>query len=380
MVDVLIGSDVCPMKRDLPHFQSGDAASIFNELLEEFEHADFSIVNLECPLTDQETPVSKSGPVLRADRSCINGFKQATISALGLANNHIMDHGPSGLSDTLEVCEQAGIATVGAGRNLDEARRVHVQEVGGVRLGVMAVAEHEFGIATADSWGANPLDPIEYMRTVKAERDKFDYLVVLVHGGNEGYPLPSPRLMNVCRFMIEEGADAVICQHTHVAGCYEAYMHGHIVYGQGNLVFDRYDDDAEYGHEGFLVRLSFGEGAPGMEIVPYWQSYGQAGTRRMSAQEDELFRQGLERRSEVLKDRVALEAEWARYCAGRGNRELSRVLGHNRLLTRLNRNGLLMRRLYSEQAILRLHNALRCEAHRDVLLTALDQAYQAEGR
>ena len=35
------------------------------------------------------------------------------------------------------------------------------------------------------------------------------------------------------RFIIEQGARMVICQHSHCAGCYEKYQNGHIIYGQG---------------------------------------------------------------------------------------------------------------------------------------------------
>ena len=43
--------------------------------------------------------------------------------------------------------------------------------------------------------------------------------------------------------MVHQGADAVICQHSHCIGCYEEYEGAHIVYGQGNFnfVFAGYD-------------------------------------------------------------------------------------------------------------------------------------------
>ena len=104
-----------------------------------------------------------------------------------------------------------------------------------IKIGFIGLSEHEFSLATEESWGANPLDLIDYIRNIKANSSEYDYLVVLLHGGSEHYPFPSPRLMETCRFLVEEGANAVVCQHSHCAGCYEEYLGRHIVYGQGNL-------------------------------------------------------------------------------------------------------------------------------------------------
>ena len=130
------------------------------------------------------------------------------------------------------------IPTVGVGRNLEEARRIWIQDLGGIRVGILAMAQHEFSIATSDSPGANPLDLIDFIRNVAAQRQNFDYLIVILHAGNEGYPYPSPRLMETCRFLVEQGAGAVICHHSHCAGCWEEYGGGYIAYGTGNFIYD----------------------------------------------------------------------------------------------------------------------------------------------
>ncbi len=64
-----------------------------------------------------------------------------------------------------------------------------------------------------------------------------DKIIVILHGGIEYYPFPSPELQDKCHFLIEEGADIIVCQHTHCAGCIEEYLNGYIIYGQGNLIF-----------------------------------------------------------------------------------------------------------------------------------------------
>ena len=95
-----------------------------------FRAASLVIANLECPLIDKPTPISKTGPVFGEDSASINGIRAAGIDVLCLANNHILDHGAEGLENTLAVCAKAGVSTVGAGANLASARQVLVMNGG----------------------------------------------------------------------------------------------------------------------------------------------------------------------------------------------------------------------------------------------------------
>lgn len=371
-IHILIGGDVCPRGESVPYFMRGDAGGIFHDLLDDLKNADVSIVNLECPLTDSETPIHKNGPNLRAPEACISGLRHAGIHVLNLANNHIMDHGPEGLDRTMTVVKSAGIAMIGAGRNLEEARRIHVRSIGDVRIGILSIAEHEFSIAGANSPGANPLDLIDIVRNIAAHREEWDYLIVLLHGGNEGYPFPSPRLMNTCRFLVEQGANAVICQHSHCVGCRETYHGGHIVYGQGNFVFASSKPCPGW-NEGVLVQLCLSsDGKSNMELIPFDQSHGQPGARKMSPDAAKALLQIVAERSEQIQDGNFVREQWKRFCAERKNYYMSKMLGHGRILTRLNRRGSVVRWCYSNRALLGASNSVQCEAHREVLETIFE--------
>ena len=371
MTTVLIGGDICPIGGNSSFFKKGDAESLFHDLLQEFEAAGLVIANLECPLIDQLTPISKTGPVFGEDAACINGIRAAGIDVLCLANNHILDHGAEGLENTLAACAKAGISTVGAGANLAAARQVLVRKVDDVRVGVLAMAEHEFSIATASAPGANPLDLMDYVRSVAKCRDSFDYLIVLLHGGAEFFTAPSPRLKDTCHFMVETGANAVVVQHPHSFGGYESYLGGHIVYGQGALVMDEaiYRDRKSF-HEGILIELTIEQhGASSMKLLPFVQSDPVPGARRMDAQRAEAFLAGLAAKSRAILDDEYVSAEWRRFCEERKHGYLSVLLGHNRFLRRANRHGRIARMLYNGRRLLGTRNVVCCETHREALET-----------
>jgi poly-gamma-glutamate synthesis protein (capsule biosynthesis protein) len=121
MIDIVIGGDIWPGGRNLSHFISGDAKSIFNDLLPELENADLSVVNLECPLIEESSPIEKNGPVLGAESGCINAIKHAGIDVLNLPTT-ILWTIPKGLSNTLR---SGGLSNYDCwrGRSLEEAKK-----------------------------------------------------------------------------------------------------------------------------------------------------------------------------------------------------------------------------------------------------------------
>jgi poly-gamma-glutamate synthesis protein (capsule biosynthesis protein) len=332
-------------------------------------------VNLEFPLIEEPSPILKTGPVLAAPDDCVKGLVNSHIKCVGLANNHILDHGASGLENTLRVCSRAGLSTFGAGRNREEAGIVRVVKVANLRIGLLGIAEQEWSIATEDSPGANPLDLIHFVRTIQKSRSDYDFLIVLLHSGIEYYPFPTPRQMETCRFMVEQGASMVICQHSHCAGCYESYQNGHIIYGQGNLIFDSPGRDQSW-HEGFLVALAINPDLSCQwQPLPYVQSEAQPGASRMPPDRARPFLKALSERSHAIQQPGRVKAAWDEYCAERHHYFMSCMLGHNRLLSRLNRRNGAIARLCPEERFMMMTNILRCDIHRETALTVLQHHF-----
>ena len=127
--------------------------------------------------------------------------------------------------------------------NKIEAKKPCFVQIGGVTIGLMAFAEHEFNLAGKNVAGANGFDSFESFNEIKESKTKCDYLVILFHGGVEYHKYPSPLLQKRCRKMVLSGANLILCQHSHCIGAMETYKEGTIVYGQGNSVFGYKDND-----------------------------------------------------------------------------------------------------------------------------------------
>jgi poly-gamma-glutamate synthesis protein (capsule biosynthesis protein) len=301
-----------------------------------------------------------------------DAIRSAGFGVVSLANNHIRDMGDGGVQDTLVACADAGLKTVGAGSNLAEATRPLIVGVGATRLAILAFAEHEFSIATGSSAGAWPLDPIDNHRQIREIRGQVDFVLVILHGGNEWYALPSPRMAKTCRFLVESGADAVVCHHGHVPSGVETYRGTPIVYGTGNFLFPSSGPKPEGWFHGYLVSLIMRDRSPTtVRLIPYEQCRRTAGVRFMEGAEASSFLAELSRLSAMISDEAALNAEWVSFCGSRRGDYLSMVLSLNRVESKLLYWGVWPFWRIRRRRLAGLRNLFSCEAHRDAAMAVL---------
>lgn len=105
------------LTRPLDMLKSPDRAAHIKRLT---ETADFAIANLEMALPKSSAPADKLSTI-GSDPELVGQIAECGFQAVTLANNHVMDHGPSGLLDTLAAVDCAGVLRAGAGRDFDEA-------------------------------------------------------------------------------------------------------------------------------------------------------------------------------------------------------------------------------------------------------------------
>ena len=369
MTRIIIGGDICPVGAIEEAFKKGSSELIFNDLLPLIKSADFSLINLECPLIREPSPIDKDGLVLSASDKCVNGFKNSNIQAVNLANNYILDHGEQGLSVTLEALKKSDRYWFGAGENLKEASKPLIKTIKESSFGFFGMADYEFSIAGKNSWGANPLDIIDITQSIREYRKKLDHIIILLHGGKEYYHYPSPKLQKMCRFLIKEGVDAIICQHSHCPGSYEIFDGKPIIYGQGNLIFERIRRNNESQFNGFLVQLEFQDSEIIVKFIPYRQSNGILGAKRLDKKEEEEFLFQLESRSRNVLSDDFIEESWMNLCRKEKYLYASRLLGHNRLLRFINSKIHFTDWAYSKKSKMISRNVVECEIHREGLET-----------
>jgi poly-gamma-glutamate capsule biosynthesis protein CapA/YwtB (metallophosphatase superfamily) len=227
-------------------------AYVWGEALDALERArpDARIVNLETSITTREDAEPK-GINYRMHPGNVPVLTAARIDCCVLANNHVIDWGPAGLLETLEVLELAGIRGAGAGRNLDAAVApavLEVEEAG--RVLVFAFGAADSGIPR--SWAADAARPGVHLlpdfsagvveriaHLVEMTKRPGDIALASVHWGpNWGFDI-RPAHRRFAHALIDRAWIDVVHGHSsHHPKAIEVYRKRLILYGCGDFLDD----------------------------------------------------------------------------------------------------------------------------------------------
>lgn len=241
-VNLVFSGDILLSDHVMNAYKNGGIRSVLDGQFQSvIDEADIFMANEEFPFSTRGTPAEDKQFTFRAAPSLIFVFKELGIDIVTLANNHAMDYGTDALLDTCDTLDEAGIARVGAGKNLDEAKAPVILEAQGKKIGFLGASR----VIPVGSWNATSTkpgmlttyDPKILVDEIKKLREQCDYLVVYVHWGIERSETPEDYQRSLGKQYIDAGADVVIGSHPHVLQGVEYYKGKPVVYSLGNFIF-----------------------------------------------------------------------------------------------------------------------------------------------
>lgn len=375
MVSILITADFCPNERVTDLVETLDHHSIFNDFIDDIRSSDLSITNLECPVIDNNnisnTKIKKIGPSLSTTPKAIEILKKAGFNLLTLANNHIMDYGASGLNTTIKHIKNRGIDFVGAGNNFYEARKPFYFSKNNITIGIINIAENEFSTTRGELPGANPLDNVRNYYDIQKCKENCNKIILIYHGGSEGFQYPTPRMKELFRYYIDLGVDVVISHHTHCFSGFETYKNKHIFYGLGNFVFDWKNLRNNKWNYGYAVRLNFDNQNQNFEIIPYVQNNDIVGVHKLNDENKKNFFYEISEINKIILDDSLLKKQFDQLISERKSEYFFALQPYNnRILNALYRRKIIPN-IWNVSKKNFLLNCIRCESHRDLIMGAL---------
>lgn len=272
---------------------------VWGDTINIIKRADFSLINLECPVSSKGKEWNKTFKVFhfRANLDAIQVLNSASIDYVSLANNHILDYDIEGLLDTLDILDKNNISHSGAGRNLKEAVKpaiiekklkpkpsnnhdsyynVDNEEVNNndskntIRIGLISLTDNEpEWEAKYDLPGINyiptTLDPDTYyyrlQNYIENTKKQSDLVIVSSHVGPHFRETPSTKYVNFAHKIIDFGADIYWGHSNHMPQGIELYKHNDnnkiILYDCGDFI-DDYAIDSNYRNDlSFIFLLHF---------------------------------------------------------------------------------------------------------------------------
>lgn len=187
-----------------------------------FKDDDFTILNLENVLTDQELPeINKNTEPAywyKSKTSNINILSSSSVEGVSISNNHAGDYGPIGKQDTINAIVNA---------NMQYGDYNHIM--------YFKKNNYTIAIICKGLWIESQAN--EIIKLIKEAEKKSDYQIIFFHGGKERIHYPEEWKIRATRKLIDNGADLIVGSHPHVIQPIEIYKEKEIVYSLGNFCY-----------------------------------------------------------------------------------------------------------------------------------------------
>ncbi len=199
--------------------------------------ADLAICHLEGALDPQNTGLSYY-PLFNAPHEVADALAATGYDACSTAGNHTMDHGFTGVSDTLDILDAAGIRHAGSARTAEE-RLPSLYEANGVTVGHISYTYATNGIpAPADKpWAVNLIDDGSAILADArwAREHGAEFVIVSLHWGNEYQVQPTAgQTALAATLLASPDIDLILGTHVHVVQPIGRVNGEVVVYGMGN--------------------------------------------------------------------------------------------------------------------------------------------------
>ena len=271
--DILFDSNYAVMSKLLAN--GGDiSAGVDPALINEMRSVDIMVLNNEFPYSDRGEPTPEKKFTFRARPQTVSYLGDMGVDLVSLANNHAYDFGENAFFDTMETLEGAGIAYMGAGRNLEEARRPVYYIINNIKIAFVAATQIE-RLDNPDTRGATESSAGVFrcwngdnlLETVREAKENSDFVIVFLHWGTENVETIDWAQEKQAPEVVEAGADLVIGAHPHCLQQIDMVNGVPVVYSLGNFWFNSKTVDTG------MVRVTLNEnGLQSLQFVPCLQS------------------------------------------------------------------------------------------------------------
>ncbi|MEY8331958.1 CapA family protein [Lachnospiraceae bacterium 47-T17] len=262
----------------------GLESAISQDVRELLAQSDVVMVNNECTYSSRGAPLAGKAYTFRSDPSNVSILKELGVDLVGIANNHVWDYGAEALTDTIAALDEAGLAYVGAGNNLEEAKHPWYFVINGKKIAFVAATQIERTYnytkeATETEAGVlKTQTPDKFLEVIRHAKKKSDYVVAFVHWGTEGTNYYGQDQVLLAEQFAQAGADAVIGGHPHCLQGITYIGDVPVIYSLGNFWFGSTPTDGVKKKDTGIAQLMIDrDGSMHFRFVPciqeQWQTY-----------------------------------------------------------------------------------------------------------
>ncbi len=235
----------------MPYYKSrnkGVYGILSEDIVKYMNDTDLMIVNSEFSFSNRGTPTPNKTYTFRANPKNVSIYKEMGVDLVTLANNHVYDYGKESFLDTLSTLDDAGIPRIGAGKDIDEAKKAFYFVINGYKVAFVNASRAEKYRLTPGATSTSPgiflaYDPNPFAEEIKKAKEESDYVIALIHWGTEDSHELQEVQKETGKLYIDSGADMVVGTHAHALQGVEFYNGKFIAYNLGDFIFSHGKQD-----------------------------------------------------------------------------------------------------------------------------------------
>lgn len=238
---ILIGDTYFNERRQANYEREGISGVLSDSLIEKTQNANIAMLDFECAFTERGEFDPDKEYSYRMKPDSAKAFKDMGFDVASLANNHSLDFGTIGLTDTFDTLDALGIEYVGAGDTIERAAKPAVFEVGGRTVAFLAASRVipvvEWNVFNRQPGMLCTYDDTALCEAIKKAKSEYDYVIVYAHWGVMETDVLEKYQVTMAHDYIDCGADLVFGSHPHVIQGTEVYKGKPVFYSLGNFLY-----------------------------------------------------------------------------------------------------------------------------------------------
>jgi len=273
-VKLVFVGDIMQHQTQLEHEESEgfDYDGVFGDVKYIFEKADMVVGNLETTFSGDFGNKRDDGTVtFSANDKLAEALKNAGFTHIGLANNHILDHGVPGMQRTRDILEDAGIKVL-------ETKNLF--EVGEYKLEVYNFTTH---------LNADAPDSIkeDIMNEGLAADLQADFNIAYVHWGGKYTPQEIKEQVTLANSLSTRGYEFVIGSGPHEVHKTKLTENSLVSYSLGDFLSEHMDKKAK--DQGVILSIEISESKVIGVTLYNTKSHGEDGDTKIVVQNREVL-------------------------------------------------------------------------------------------
>lgn len=227
----------------------------YENVADEIAGADLAFINQETVICNGEFEISGSNLNFNSPNELGDALIDLGFDIIGMANNHVLDKGESGMRACLDYWDSRveanpNLLVLGVYRDYQDMFDYRITEVNGVSVGVLAYTDHTNGY----SLPAGSEMEIPYLadtelieHQIKELKEQVDCVVISAHWGVEDTHTVPDSVKQIAADMVDWGADVIIGTGPHTLQTMEYLTRpdgsqGFVYYSLGNFISGQTDN------------------------------------------------------------------------------------------------------------------------------------------